>query len=127
MALNFSIPKDLDNLLWYQFTFLIVIAFLMMTFANGEIQLKYMDNFIGKTDYNISIPSFNVSYSVEDINQRNIGQLIKYKNDLIKQNYRIPYIVLFIYWVVMPLIDYIYLVWFFFFRKSLTSVSYGKV
>jgi hypothetical protein len=125
MTLNFKIPRDLDNLLWYNFTFLIVIAFLSMQFANGEVQLKYIENFnpsnmpnVTTQNNNFGIFNISINYSLEDTNNKNIGQLMEYKNNIIKQNYRIPYINLFIYWILMPLIDCIYLIWFYFFRKK---------
>jgi len=113
-------PKDFDTLLYWNFTCILAIAFLFMTYANGESTIRYVSTFnpsdlLSQITEHQNFGLFNVSinYSLEDINSRNAGLLMKYRNDLIKQNYKIPYIQLGIYWILMPLIDWIYIIWYF--------------
>lgn len=123
MVINWRAPKDFDNLLYYQMTLFFIIAFLLMSFKDGQSTIYYIDNVPKPSGFsqnyvNERLYLTNYSNLSSLSSPKSLGSIMGYEQDLIKQNYKIPYINLFIFWVLSPLLNYIYLIWFFFFKKK---------
>lgn len=107
-----KLPRDFDFMMFVNCMFLFMIAFFIMTFNNGESTIKYINNINGV------IPSFEnntlnnlSSININNLDNKNIGSLMKYQSDLIKQNFKFPYFELIIYWLVLPVFNISYGLW----------------
>lgn len=130
------LSPDVDFLFFVHFCILISISFLMMTFANGESTIQYINPYLAQNGSSVLPTLFSENRSgfnaqavqLQDnkeyllgIEARNIGQLMEYKTRLIKQQFKIPLVMLFLYWVMIPLVNLLYVIYSFRKPKSLNT------
>jgi hypothetical protein len=107
-------PKDFDTLLYYNFTVLICIAILQMFYSNGVTTIQYIDRtFPNSINEGLTVNNSMILWNYTRPLDDTLGSMMKYRADLTKQNLKIPYVILILYWGVIPLINWIYIFWWF--------------
>lgn len=119
--LRTNIDKDLDLYFDFKIIFLALLSIMYFFFSSGMNTLLYIEDcsplLVSSTD--------SVSMSL-------VGDVMIYKTNLISRYYKLPEYMLFIYWIVLPLIDLFFIVYWFYrgdikSPKSLyTSLFYNK-
>lgn len=119
--LNFGeVPSDVKFIQYSLEGILFVICALSLFFANGQSTIQYIDRYVSYSsdDLDFSNVSFNLGINNQSIQlvetDLTIGKIMKYRTDLVKQNFRIPYVILFMYWVLFPLFCWIFVIYSFF-------------
>lgn len=91
----FNIPKQHDEWLTFQFLLFFLIGFGINVFTNGQATLYYFD-----TEYNLDNQQYFTDEKVEQL--KDVYQKLSFKNDFIL------YSVLFMYFILSPLINFYY-------------------
>lgn len=93
---------------------LFVIVAFQLFFTNGESTILYIDstfpNYIDFSNVSFVLGFNNISIDAVQ-SEDSIGQIMQYRINLVKQNFRIPYIQLFMYWVLFPIVCWSYVIY----------------
>lgn len=92
----FGIPKELEELFFMQGVVFYLIAFLLMSYADGRVTIMYIENEFGLSGYNDTI--------VDEKDRL----LSKYNYDLKTSNRRVSIMLIILYFVISPVINFYY-------------------
>lgn len=113
--LRSDIPKDLDFYFDLKVCMLVLIGVMFFFYSSGQNTSLYIDAC--------------KSYIVEEVNyvtgeqSNKLGQVMDYQRKINERDFKIPYYMLFNYWVVMPFIDLCFLIYWFYRGEILTPKS----
>lgn len=118
--LRSSFPSDLDLYFDFKIVTLALIGIMWFFFTSNGATLLYIEKCNPDFSFTAQVPEYNFSGGLDSqIYLKNVsfdgngtlGGLMKYKTDLVAQNFKIPYYVLFLYWVILPFIDLYYIIY----------------
>lgn len=115
--LRFDLPSDVDLYFDFKVVTLALIGIMFFFFSSGQNTLLYIEECFPQGFVDISSDS-SVNYlqnnlaNLSFLGQKNdqVGAIMKYKSDLTKKQFFIPYYMQILYWIVLPLIDLIFLI-----------------
>lgn len=132
--LRFDLPSDVDLYFDFKVVTLALIGIMFFFFSSGQNTLYYLefcsgtnliDDITGPEYITITeTPLIYVNFTVDPMGKiqtngdlirkfylDNAGKLMQYKRDLTKQQYQIPMYMIFLYFIVLPLIDVVFIIY----------------
>lgn len=91
------------DVIYFNQIILFLIAFLLMTFSDGSVTIKFMNQ------NNVVNPALDFNYSLPGVsNNNNLDSLYKYKYSLQGQQEKIPFINNLLFFLILPFINISY-------------------